>query len=133
MPFFEIFMQETEGMGLWREFLVYFQRYQLPGDMTWLNKTDAIMFDVHTRNPHVPLHDPENKAGANSDDRAIDPRAKSASRNRYLFDRLLELAGRLSRQALHPRKPDGSRDLRRAAIQYGRVPRGSQTVSEGQD
>ena len=89
-PFFDIFMEESQGKGLWREYLVYYQRYRLPKDMSWVHKTDAIMFDTHTRNPRFPLHDPEMKAGEDLVHKYIDPRAKNSTRNRYLFDRLLE-------------------------------------------
>jgi beta-1,2-mannobiose phosphorylase / 1,2-beta-oligomannan phosphorylase len=90
MPFFQVFMEESEGRNLWREWLVYFQRYQLPKDMTATVRADAIMFDTHTRDPYVPLHDPGLKAAKDWAHTAIDPRAKDLTSNRYLFDRLLE-------------------------------------------
>lgn len=90
MPFFRGFMEETNDRGLRRELLVYFQRYQLPEDMSLVRHTDAIMFDDHTRNPQWPLHDPDNMAGPDWAHKEIDPRSRDASRNRYLFDRLLE-------------------------------------------
>lgn len=90
MPFFEIFMEESQGRDLWREFLVYFQRYEFPHDMTRIAQLDAIMFDDHTRNPFFPLHDPELKAGDDWGNRDVDPRARETTANRYLFDRLVE-------------------------------------------
>ena len=90
MTFFNIFMEESEGRKLQREFIVYFQRYQLPADKTWLRKTDAIMFDTFGRDPLVPLHDPELKTYKNELHKDIDPRAADTPFNRYLFDRLLE-------------------------------------------
>jgi hypothetical protein len=83
-------MEESGGKGLWREFLVYFQRYQLPEDLSGIRQANAIMFDTHTRNPYYPLHDPERKAGKDLKHISVDSRAKNATRNSYLFDRLLE-------------------------------------------
>ncbi len=74
MTFFNIFMEESEGRKLQREFIVYFQRYKLPADRTWLRKTDAIMFDTFGRDPLVPLHDPELKTYKNALHKDVDPR-----------------------------------------------------------
>lgn len=90
MVFFEIFMHETEGRGLKREWLTYFQRYRLPDDMTLLRDIDSVMFDTYTRNPAFPLHDPGMKAGRDVSHEAVDARAKGSTQNRYLFDRLKE-------------------------------------------
>ena len=89
MTFFNIFMEESEGRKLQREFIVYFQRYKLPADRTWLRKTDAIMFDTFGRDPLVPLHDPELKTYKTRCTRTS-IRAANTPFNRYLFDRLLE-------------------------------------------
>ena len=90
IPFFEIFMEESQGKGFWREYLAYYQRYKLPEDISWVNETDAVMFDTHTRNALFPLHDPDRKAGRASRHEPVDSRAENSTRNRYLFDRLLE-------------------------------------------
>jgi len=90
IPFFEIFMQETGKNDINREWLTYYQRYQLPDDMTLINKTDAVMFDTHTRDPFFPLHDPKMMAGRDYAHESVDDRAKGSTKNRYLYDRLRE-------------------------------------------
>lgn len=111
-PFFDIWMEETEGRVTRREFLVYFQRFVLPANMERVRQADAIMFDVHTRDPMVPLEDPDHRAFPdwahydmeatwknllNSDVKVppwphgpIDPRARGVTANRYLWERLVE-------------------------------------------
>lgn len=88
MPFFDIFFDEAKGRR--PQYLAYFQRYVLPKDLSRIKQVDAVMFDDHTRNPHVPLHDPELKAGRARWHEGVDPRAKNTTRNRYLYDRLAQ-------------------------------------------